>query len=120
MLPLRFGLRGAAVPACANFQITSVRCLDLACTRVDDSAAFPDSPALRTYEAAGGRTTKEFLLILPFEFGNGTLARVTAAVGDVESTLLVWIEEEGDFADAGPADAGLPDAVDARQPDAMP
>jgi hypothetical protein len=121
MLPLRFGLEGAAVPACAGFDLRVERCLDGTCTQIDDSETFPLTPSLTTYESAGGRATKEYLLILPFGFQDGALVRVTAAVGGVENSLLVWIEQEGDFVDAGPADAGLPDANFAdAQPDATP
>jgi hypothetical protein len=120
MLPLRFGLQGGAVPACAGFDVRAELCLDSACTQVDDSETFPATPALSTYESAGGRATKEYLLLLPFSYRDGNLVRITAAVGGIESLLLVWIEQEGNFVDASP---GLPDAAprpDARQPDAMP
>lgn len=56
-------------------------------------------------------------MILPFEYGAGTLVRVWVGVGATRNSLLLWIEEEDAFPDAGPDDAGTPDA---RQPDAMP
>ena len=56
-------------------------------------------------------------MILPFSFQEGSLVKVTAEIGGVESSLLAWIGMVGSFVDAGPDAVPRPDA---RQPDAMP
>ena len=111
MLPLRFGLQGQGVPSCARFTLSLERCLELGCSQNADATTHVDSPALKTYQADPGHNTKEFLMILPYQYEAGMLVRIRAAVGNSpETSLLLWIAEEGSFADAGSAAAVNPAA----------
>src|SRR5690606_12965242 len=105
VLRLQFQLEGGGVPACASFEIHLEHCSDLQCERTIDADLHLEEHPLRTYEEGTSRATKDFYLILPYNYETpGTLARLQVRVGQVEERKLLWIESEdqGGFADAGP------------------
>ncbi len=111
MVELRFALQGQAVPECASFTMTVDRCNNASCSDVSGEETYSRTDSLQTYEGTLGRSTKNYLLLLPYAFGTGSLVRIQAAVGSAEGSVLAWIESEGEFSDAGPADAAWPDAM---------
>ena len=110
MVELRFNLEGVAVPECVNVKLTAEKCLDLECTALEEAEVFPVERALQTYENDGGRSTKNYLMEIPFRFNAGTLIRISVEVGTATGALRMWIEQEGVLLDAGLADADLRDA----------
>jgi hypothetical protein len=126
MVELRFGLQGDAVPSCANMVLSVARCTNLACTEVEADAGFDLTRPLQTYAGSAGRSTKNYLMQIPYDYGPGALISIKAQVGGVENSLRLWLEQEGPLIDAGPGDAGSSDAdfsdadfSDADLPDAM-
>lgn len=106
MVELRFGLQGDAVPSCVNFVMSVARCTNLACTEVEPGEDFDSTRPLQTYPDSVGRSTRNYLMQIPYSYGPGALIRIKAGVGEVEGSLLLWLDQEGPLFDAGPQDAG--------------
>ncbi len=114
MIVFRIGVTGAMAPSCMEVSLAYEQCLDAECARANPDTGFPSEIALRFYEEDTGenadRITLGYFAELPYQLGEGNLARVTVAVGQgatrLESSALLWLGFEGTF-DVGAPDAGL-------------